>query len=81
MREDLPPPELQDLYPVPADGPVPHRWARAVNRACTIWLLDRGLLEPEGEQPLFAPLAATRPAAEASPASVPTTTVSEEEAR
>ena len=44
MREDLPSRELQDLRPVPGDGRIPLGWVRAVYRACTVWLLERGLL-------------------------------------
>jgi len=46
MREDLPSAELQNLYPAPSDGEVSPRWARSINRACTEWLLARGLSEP-----------------------------------
>ncbi len=41
MREDLPPPEYQDLHPIPGDGRVPYGWLRSIDRACTAWLLQR----------------------------------------
>ncbi len=43
MREDLPARELQNLRPVPSDGEISMHWARSVNRACTAWLLERGI--------------------------------------
>jgi hypothetical protein len=46
MREDFPSREVQDLHPIPGDGRVPHGWLRSINRACTVWLLERGLIEP-----------------------------------
>jgi hypothetical protein len=54
MRDDLPPGELQDLRPVPSDGQVPIRWMRSVNRACTAWLLNRGLLDEMLEELMLA---------------------------
>ena len=53
MRDDLPSSELQDLRPVASDGPAPIRWVRSVNRACTAWLLERGLLDEMLEELLF----------------------------
>jgi hypothetical protein len=53
MRDDLPSSELQDLRPVASDGPAPIRWVRSVNRACTEWLLERGLLDEMLEDLLF----------------------------
>jgi hypothetical protein len=32
------------LHPVPGDGRVPLGWLRSIDRACTAWLLKRGLL-------------------------------------
>ena len=50
MREDMPSAELQNLHPVPSDGEMSQRWARSINRACTAWLLARGLLDPATEE-------------------------------
>lgn len=44
MRENLPSREFRDLRPVPGNVGFPERWARSVNRACTAWLMERGLL-------------------------------------
>lgn len=44
MREDIPSPELQDLHPITSDGCVPQGWLRSLDRACTAWLLRRGLI-------------------------------------
>ncbi|MDR3404969.1 MAG: hypothetical protein P4L99_20870 [Chthoniobacter sp.] len=49
MREDLPPPEYQDLHPIPGDGQIPFGWLLSIDLACTAWLLRRHQLGSPAE--------------------------------